>query len=195
VIAFFVYFIAFPGALVHNEARYFYAIVVPWACLGLACGLGRLGSDVAVTVAIAVLGVHLALKSIEGDRKTRFPNEVRAAAEWVDAHVPADAVLLVHDAGGISEFAHRRAVDIVGLKTPSSIAAHERWTWPSCGARLGNAVVEIARNSGATYFVAVTGWDEALRGGLEANGFVLTPVRTPGFVEWGYTVYRLSPSP
>lgn len=116
---------------------------------------------------------------------------VAVSAAYVLTHLPGDAVVLVHDAGGVSEFAHRRAVDIVGLKTPASIAAHARWTWPTCGAARGTAVAAIARESGASYFVALTGWDAPLREGLEAEGFVLTPVRRPPIGEsGGYTVYR-----
>jgi hypothetical protein len=44
--------------------------------------------------------------------------EVKAAAEWVDAQVPPNSSVLVHDAGAISEFAHHPAIDLVGLKTP-----------------------------------------------------------------------------
>src|SRR5262249_3021598 len=106
--------------------------------------------------------------------------------------VPAGATLLVHDAGGVSEFAHRRAVDLVGLKTPSSIAAHLRWTWPSCGVDRRTALAAIAERSGASYFVALTGWDEPLRADLQAGGFALTPLRQPAAGERGYTVYRLS---
>ena len=81
----------------------------------------------------------------------------------------------------------------MGLKTPSSIAAHARWTWPSCVAERGTAVSEIARNSGADYFVAMTGWDEFLRPHLVAGGFRLMLLRQPPDRKGGYTVYRMEP--
>src|SRR6185437_14310541 len=70
--------------------------------------------------------------------------ELVNTAMWVDTNVPADAVVLVHDAGAISTFAHRRAVDLVGLKTPSSIEAHRRLTAPSCGRDRPAAIADIA---------------------------------------------------
>jgi hypothetical protein len=82
-------------------------------------------------------------------------------------------------------------VDLVGLKTPSSVAAHARWTWPSCVAQRGAAVTDIARRSGANYFVAVTGWNEFLRPDLIEGGFDLTPMRQPPAGKGGYTVYRM----
>ena len=114
---------------------------------------------------------------------------------WVDTNVPADAVVLVHDAGAISTFAHRRAVDLVGLKTASSIEAHRRLTAPSCGRDRPAAIADIAVASHASYAVLVSDWDETfeIRRGLEANGFVLTPLRTPPSRARGYTVYRLEP--
>jgi hypothetical protein len=142
-----------------------------------------------MTAGIAVLIFHIA--TMGQDRTPEFGNEIKSTAEWVDAHLPADAVLLVHDAGGVSEFAHRRAVDIVGLKTPSSIAAHARWTWPTCGVARRTAFAAIAENSRASHLVALTGWDAPLRESLEEQGFSLTPVRSAPAQGLGYTVYRL----
>jgi hypothetical protein len=183
------YFIALPGALASNFSRYLYAIVVPWLCLGSARGLARIESGIAMTAAIAVSIVHLA--TIGRGDPSEFGNEIKSSAEWLDTHVPPDAVLLVHDAGGVSEFAHLRAVDIVGLKTPSSIAAHARWTWPTCGVARGTALAAIARNSRASHLVALTGWNASLRADLEAQGFSLTTIRPAPPLERAYTVYRL----
>jgi len=188
------YFVAYPGALGLGFFRYLYPIVVPWLCFGFALGLTRVNTGVAATVAIALLVTRLV---IWPDRHTdEYAREVVASAEWIDDHVPPDAVLLVHDAGGISEFAHRRAVDLVGLKTPASIQAHARWTYPSCGRARRVAVDAIARESGASYFVGLSGWEEPLRADLEANGFTLTARRRPPVgVRAGYTVYQLAVRP
>lgn len=184
------YFIAFPGGLEQPYFRYLTAILVPWLCLGSALSLSRVPASVAAGVAIAAI----VAQAFPGrDQNAWFSTEVKETAEWIDAQLPKSAILLVHDAGGISEFAHHRAVDLVGLKTPSSIAAHERWTWPSCVAERGTAVSHIARNSGADYFVAMTGWDEFLRPHLIAGGFRLTPLRQPPDGPGGYTVYRMDP--
>jgi hypothetical protein len=185
------YYVALPGALTHHFMRYPYACVVPWLCYGFALGLRRVATSVAATIAIAVVGAQMAMS---GRTAKGFSYEdMKATAEWVDAHVPADATVLLHDAGLFSELAHRRAVDLVGLKTPSSIDAHARWTWASCGPDRHRAVGEIARSSGATWFIARIGWDAPLRADLEAEGFGLTPLRTSTDRVGGYTVYRLTP--
>jgi hypothetical protein len=190
-----VFAIRFPAGLSHNDSRYLYAILTPWLSYGVALCLRRgefLGS-VPVTTAIAVAACA-AWPFIQPPRHAAA-EELVDAAKWVDTNVPADAVVLVHDAGAISLFAHRRAVDLVGLKTASSIDAHRRWTAPSCGRDRPAAIADIALASHASYAVAVSDWDEmfAIRSGLEANGFVLTPVRTPPAHARGYTVYRLEP--
>ena len=124
--------------------------------------------------------------------QTEVSRESAATAVWVDTYVPHDAVLLVHDAGVISELAHRRAVDLVGLKSPASVGAHLRSTWPSCGADRSIAVAAIARAAGASYVVVDASWDRAfgLVQGLSAQGFRLTLER-PSPVSNGYVVYRL----
>jgi hypothetical protein len=182
------YYVGFPGALEQPFFRYLTALSVPWLCLGLALNLPRVPSPVAGGVAVAVI---VAQMMFGHDQNTGFSRDIKATAEWIDASLPKTAVLLVHDAGGISEFAHHRAVDLVGLKTPSSVAAHARWTWPSCVAQRGAAVTDIARRSGANYFIAVTGWDEFLRPDLIEGGFDLTPMRQPPAGKGGYTVYRM----
>ena len=183
------YFVGFPGALEQPYFRYLTAICVPWLCLGVALSLPRVPPAVAGGVAVAVIAAQVMFGH---DQNAGFSRDIKATAEWIDASLPEPAVLLVHDAGGISEFAHHRSVDLVGLKTPSSIAAHARWTWPSCVAGRGAAVAEIARRSGADHFVAVTGWDEFLSPGLIAGGFELTPLRVPPAGQGGYTVYRMA---
>lgn len=185
------YYIGFPGAVVHNYWRYFYPLTVPWLCLGLAWAVERVRTGVALTVAVAVAvtpfvasGPHINAAS------AAFAEDLESSSEWIDAHVPEDAIVLVHDAGGISEFAHRRVVDLVGLKTPSSIEAHARWTWPTCGIAFGTAVAAIARQSAASYLVAHGLWESPIRKALEADGFVVTPERRTSRPD-GYTVYRL----
>src|SRR4030095_3341927 len=182
------YFVGFPGALEEPFFRYLTALCVRWLCLGIAVILPRVPSPVAGGVAVAVIAAQMMFGH---DQNAGFSKDIKATAEWIDASLPKTAVLLVHDAGGISEFGHHRAVDLVGLKTPASIAAHARWTWPSCVAQRGAAVTDIARRSGANYFVAVTGWDEFLRPDLIEGGFDLTPIRQPPVGKGGDTVCRM----
>ena len=190
--------IRFPGGLSHNSSRYLYALLIPWLSLGAALRLSR-GGLLSTTPFLAVLVVAtVAVWPLQQPLRADAAVELRTAAEWVDRNVPGDATLLVHDAGAISMFAHRRAVDLVGLKTLSSIDAHRRWTSPSCGRDRAKAVAEIAAASHASYMVVLSRWDEIfqLRSGLEANGFVVDPVRLPPpSNEGGYTIYKIARHP
>ena len=48
--------------------------------------------------------------------------------------------VMVHDAGYVGFAARQRIVDLVGLKTPSSLEPHRELTWKSCGAGRGTAI-------------------------------------------------------
>src|SRR5262249_61258387 len=105
--------------------------------------------------------------------------------------------VLVPAAGGLSVFSTNALVDLVGLKTPSSIAEHQRWTLPSCGRERGKAVAAIAQSSGAGYFVVALDWDYtfAFTTQLRVEGFQLQSLRTRPGGPYAYSVYRLTLPP
>jgi hypothetical protein len=187
-----------PNGLFHNYYRYPYAIVLPWAALGLAYAMRHQPASRITTIGFAMLAAWTLSRfpswALDGSAITR---EMTAASAWLDANVPRDAVVLVHDAGAPSEFSHARLVDIVGLKTASSIEAHERWTFPACGAGRGHAIADIARQSGATYAMVLNQWDYIFRmtDGLRSEGFELVQLRKPPRRGPGYAVYRLDALP
>lgn len=193
------YVIQLPTGLTMNFARYLYAIVVPWAVFGVGLGLTERMASRAIVAAVTVLCLVVILQGARGRSyfSTSYPAvELVATAQWVDAHVPAGATLLVHDAGAISEFAHHPAVDLVGLKTPSSVDAQGRWTWATCGRDRRLALAQIAATSGASYVVISRDWDHVFRISyfLKASGFELTLLRQPPRSDAdGYFVYRLVP--
>jgi hypothetical protein len=164
-------------------------MVTSWLCFGVAMLLMRMEAGTAVTVAVALVSTRLLVRPFASS--SGFAREIHASAQWIDGHLPDDAIVLVHNAGGVSQFAHRRVVELVGLKTPSSVMPMG-WTWPSCGRERGRAVAAIARESGASYFVALSRWDEPLRKDLQAEGFQLTALRHPptGTLA-GYTIYPI----
>jgi len=188
------FMLRFPGGLSHNYSRYLYPIFMPWLSLGAAVRLRRGGSWADARAVATVIAATAIVWPLIQPARVDAARELRNATEWIDANVPAGAVVLVHDAGAISVFAHRRAVDLVGLKTASSIDAHRHWTLPSCGRDRAQAVAEIATASHASYFMVVSDWDEIfqLRAGLEANGFVLARLRAPGPNVRGYSIYRIT---
>ncbi len=189
----------FPGGLYHNYYRYPYVFLLPWGALGFMVLSHRINPpwiSIALTVVATayVWQLHLWPEAFSWHAGTAA--ELRDAAVWVDAHVPESAVVLVHDAGAMSEFGHHRLVDMVGLKTPSSIASHERYTWPSCGTDRIRAISEIARRSGASYLVVIADWARIFRipTGLRGAGFDLATVRIPPDRDEGYYVFSLADS-
>jgi hypothetical protein len=191
------YVLLLPGGIHYNYFRYPYAIVLPWGCFGLAFLLKpevlSRGVRQLVIASSVLFVVYAQTFAAVREAQAADARELVNVAVWIDEHIPPDAVVLVHDAGVVSEFAHRRLVDIVGLKTPSSIDAHARWTGPSCGADRRTALAEIARASRASYLVVVDHWDRiySISKGLTEAGFTLTAVRRPA-VRPGFFVYRIS---
>jgi hypothetical protein len=155
--------------------------------------LAKRGRAVAIAVTVVgALGIPIAKASPRADAA-----DLLASTAAVDRFVPADETILIQDAGAISEFSHRRAVDFVGLKTPSSIDDHARDTWPSCGRDRTRAIATIARRARATYVLITTPWNNAFRltDGLRAEGLALAPVwiqplRDHG-AGYGYQLYRI----
>jgi hypothetical protein len=186
-----------PGGLFHNDYRYM-AVFTPVVLLGgvLAC---RFGSAMRALVLVvltwgavhAIENADLAIRHLaEAVAFTR--TELVPLASWVDASTPADSVLLVHDVGFIGRAAHRRMVDVVGLKSPPSSEVHGRVTAPHCGRDRSKAISEIARGAGATHLVVLDGWERiyGIAEGLRKEGWRLTPLR-----EGAYRVYRMEPPP
>ena len=98
---------------------------------------------------------------------------------------------MVHDAGAISEFASHPAVDMVGLKSPSSIPINERWTRGSCGRDRAEGVATIARMSRADYLIVTPEWNNLFRlsTGLRERGFDIVLLWTSP--NQTYQIYRI----
>lgn len=186
-----------PSSLTHNEYRYLYPVVAPWAAFGLVRLLiiARPAVWPAIVLVAALVFWDGYLYSVhDPDIRAASVDERLAAAAWLDQHTRGDAVVLVHDAGLVSEFAHRRMVDFVGLKTPASIDTHAALTFPTCGARRTEAVLSIAVSSQAQYLVVETGWDRVLNlePAARIRGLKLTRVRVPTSARlFGQNIYRL----
>jgi hypothetical protein len=184
-----VYAFALPGALWHNYHRYLYAIVLPWMALGLVEGVRTWRWNRAVLVgALLLLMITWAMR--QPDSK-RVATEFVAAADAVDMLIPQGAVVLVHDAGALSVYTSHKLVDMVGLKTPSSIAVHRDLTWSSGGKLRAAAVSKIAEANNATTLVTLNEWDGifGIASGLRAEGWQLTPLRENAS---GYAIYTMT---
>jgi hypothetical protein len=199
LVTFATYVVLAPGTLYYNYFRYPYAIVLPWACFGLAYLMSlelisrRLRHVVVGLTSVFVLWTQVQSFLEIRQSDARDAQELVDVATWLDANVPREAVVMIHDAGVVSELANRRLVDMVGLKSPESIEAHQRWTFPSCGENRREALVEIARRSGASYLVVVDRWDSVYRiaRSVQEAGFSLTRLRYPPHRP-GFSVYHIS---
>jgi hypothetical protein len=193
----FAYWWRFPGALNHYEQRYLY-LIVPWLIYGAASLLTRrwLATRVAA-VALFALCIWQSLPEARARwlwhlaccNFTRV--ELAGVSQWLNEHVQPEEKVLVHDAGYVGYAVRAHIVDLVGLKTPSSLPAH-RETWRTCGAARGPAVAKIARDQHPDYLVVLNSWDNiyGITAALRARGWGLE-----SRFKQAYSVYQLSPPP
>lgn len=183
----------FPGGLSHNNFRYL-APIAAALCFPLAdlvASRRQAGVLAATLAAWMVFSLSASLPLFTPSLE--FSREARATAAYVRDELPADAVVLVHDAGHVAwAQPSARLVDVVGLKTPSSTDAHRRYTRRT--SVWGPALSEIAHGSGATHLVVLES-DEfwvGIRKSLEHEGWGLLTLRDSGQGR-RYAIYRLSP--
>jgi hypothetical protein len=189
-----VYATVFPGALFHNYYRYTYAIVLPWLIYGGAellaqMPVSRAWDGLVVLIVTIVAATSPNSKTAPIRRQTAI--DLIGSAEWIQAHTDPGTKLMVHDAGAISEFASHPAVDMVGLKSPSSIPINERWTRGSCGRDRAEGVATIARMSRADYLIVTPEWNNLFRlsTGLRERGFDIDLLWTSP--NQTYQIYRI----
>jgi len=184
--------LTFPGGLSHNFHRYLYPLL-PLGLLGWAVAVRDsriMAWAFAGLIAVYLLiGVRTWPHVAEG---RHFTAELDSAAQWSREHLPADARVLIHDAGYFAWSTPFALFDVVGLKTPSSIEDHRRWTLPSRGRERDVAVHEIAKRHRVTHAVILDAefWGD-LADDLRRHGWQLKPLREPAGT--GYVVYELTP--
>lgn len=116
--------------------------------------------------------------------------ELADLGAWMRGHLPAEARVLVHDAGYVAFATPFQLEDVVGLKSPRNAALHRALTWPSCGARRGDVVATIAGAARATHLVTLAVWEQryGFTRALAEHGWHITTLRDG---HTGYSVYRL----
>ena len=181
----------FPGGLAHNYHRYLYPLV-PIGLLGWATILAnRERAKWLLSVLVMFHVATINVSSLVGGRYTA--HELKAATDWMNANLSSNAVVLIHDAGMVAWATDFALVDLVGLKTPSSVSYHLKWTLPSRGEDRWRAVHEIALAANPTHsvFLSEGFWAENSDYLLRA-GWTLEPLRIPAEGR-GYVVYALAP--
>lgn len=192
------YGLTVPEILVSNQKRYA-AVLVPVALLALASLATRPERKllhillVAQGVSCAVL-FAMAVPRLSGDQ-ARVRSH-RAVSTWAQTHLPAGSRLLIHDAGMIAYASDLPLADLVGLKSPDSVADHRRWTQPTEGRERFRALDAIARRDGATHAIILEDEPDRFWGRLADElrqaGWGVDRLDTPAG-EGAYKLYRLTP--
>ena len=191
------YYAQFPGALLTYEGRYLFPLL-PFILLGVLYALRlsppvlRVGSAVLFGLALALSLARLPEFWTRHKANCYFAqHDLPGVAEWCNGHLPPGSILLIHDAGYIAYGTRFPAVDMVGLKTPSSIPVHQALTYPTNGRDRYLAVSEIALRGHTQYLVAQDRWNDSYCTvtGLEALGWTVKLINA----DYAYKIYALQP--
>jgi hypothetical protein len=158
--------------------RYFYPFL-PFAVAGVIL-YGRkefLAAGAAVGLIFLPFwwgSTHIFFRNVMVDHLRHLP-------DWPRDNLPAGSKVLIHDAGMIAVKTDLRLTDVVGLKSPTSVAALRRHP----GDR-ASALSEIAR--GHDYLIELHNWNLAEQ--LRSKGWRAQQINP---VSSDVEVYRLSP--
>ncbi len=194
-------------ALDHNFFRYLHPLGVPAIIAGL-CAMSAARQTLppfwrAIWPLLLTASVVYAVAFIPlrwGDYRrsqTVVAGMQGEIATWLNANAP-NAVVLVHDAGYLSEFTNTHLVDLVGLKTQRAAALHRSITGPSAGVNRPEAVHKLACEMKPAFYVGWNWWETGfeLTSGLQEFGWSTTPmVREEIASPIGplrFTLYRLN---
>ena len=147
------YYVQLPAALHHNYFRYLH-ILAPLSVFGLlmaTCDGNRVRGHIPLAVASLLTAATLPFSWGTYETELDYTRRKSAGmADWVNENLSPDAKILIHDAGYIAFATPFQLIDMVGLKTPSSIPYHQRWTAPTNGAGRGEAIHQVALSSNRT---------------------------------------------
>jgi hypothetical protein len=186
----------FPGLLGHNSGRYTMALL-PFGLWALASlyeshpqRFWALGGALALLSPLYVASGLTILASGQAQTGDAF-----VALAWTELHIPSAETLLVHDAGVAGLVSTRPLVDLVGLKSPGSAAAHQRWTLPSQGRERSKAIAQIAAAAHGRFAMILQDeerfWAD-LGSDLQREGWRLELLREPA-AHPGYAIFKLTP--
>ena len=191
------YYAQFPGALGTYNGRYLCPLV-PFFVLGAAQALChqrqavRLGATAGLTLALGLAVWTTPTYWRQHLNGCRFTiTELDGVADWCNHHLPVSSTLLIHDAGYLSCKTHFHLIDLVGLKTPGSIAYHRKLTYPSNGLLRSEAIDQIALESRPNYLLVLDSWEQVhqIAAGLQAAGWNVRLLNN----QFAYKVYSLKP--
>jgi hypothetical protein len=152
----------------YQHGRYVMAVIPALAALGLG-GLSEVlrwhsprfwlrvvSRAAAMSVAALALGFWLIGATAYQRDVQIIETEMVAAARWINANTPAEAVIAAHDIGALGYFGGREILDLAGLISPEVIP------FIRDEARIRDWLLQ----SRATYFMTLEGWYPDLERGL-----------------------------
>jgi hypothetical protein len=167
-----------PNVIEHNFFRYLQPLSVPLMVAGLcqlkfrsgAAWLALCGLWTAFCLPVTALDWMLSQRIVVDGQQS--------VASWLSSNARPGSVVLVHDAGLLSEYTNMSLTDLVGLKTPRATEWHRRLTGPSQGERRAEAVHRLACETSPQYYVAFNGWEKVfgLTDGLTEFGWDPKPL-------------------
>ncbi|MEO8503957.1 MAG: hypothetical protein ABI609_08685 [Acidobacteriota bacterium] len=187
----------FPFVTGLQDGRYT-VLFVPLLVYGLGLGLSaarpllrRLATVLLVVATAYDLARLPEAFALNREARSFIGGETAANARWLREHLPANARVLVHDAGYVAFATPFTLIDVVGLKSPGSAVRHREITLPSCGTRRGEAIADIATAARATYLVTLAEWEQRFGfvAALEHAGWRVERLRNG---HSGYSVYALT---
>lgn len=190
------YLMYFPTALGFNQHRYLF-IWIPMVLFGAASTLQhqrlliRYTANflLAITFLQAVLFFPVRWHNYLLLRQY-YAVELPAVKQWCEQHIPAHAILLVHDAGYLAYATNFQLLDMVGLKSPELVQYHQKITLLSIGKQRIKALSAIVANRHPDYLIVTQEWNKVfgITSGLMALGWHLQLLRTS---QAGYLVYKI----
>lgn len=179
-------FMQFPSALMWNHYRYL-TVLVPalvWAAALPVQPRWLVASSTAYALVFLIVSIPLYRSECRF-----FDENLRTTAAWCNENLPANARILVHDAGYMSFATRFQLIDYVGLKTPDAISLNRRYAWPTAGIEQAAAVSALADDHRANYLIILSKYSQVthLPQEMQHYGWTVEPLNTHGL----YWVYRI----
>jgi hypothetical protein len=156
------YYFELPGGVYHNIFRYqyvFYSFAVVGLIEFLALDKIKIHS-VCIAFFIFLPSILSINKQVDHFKAILefTKNELFVVGAWVRDNIDKNEVILIHDAGVISTVARNRLVDLVGLKTNTSVEINKDKKWSQCE-NSPEAIDTIASKYNIKYFIVLDHWD------------------------------------
>lgn len=196
IIFYAVYYMELPGGIHHNYFRYQY-VFYAFAIVGIIEFLALLKNKktiLSITIIILISSLFSLNQNLNQFKNSISftKNENFTVGEWVKNNVDKKDVVMIHDAGFISNISNNKLVDLVGLKTSTSVGINKVTRWKACG-NDPRAIDAIASMNNAKYFIVLNVWDDIfqLTNSLRYMGWRVNRVdESRG--ETAYKVYKIS---